>query len=243
MLPSFPARHLRGVQGQRLSRNRLTTTPLARTIMKSPFGVRLWILITALFLAAGGIIYGLVFASHRIERLEDRLTTSQLEGFRLAGEIRHGLGNLNHSLLRYTLLRDSKLWEDFEQASSSLDRWIDDHDPNLNSHSPLTSDLERKAFQELNQAYDEYRTAARAVHSNELPALVNLHSKLYAQVDAFDVQAQRMSDLVHQLADAHRTAEAGFLASANASLANVRGILVSSVVMLLALVAAMGWII
>ena len=68
----------------------------------------------------------------------------------------------------------------------------------------------------IDHAYDEYVTAARAVHSNELPALVNLHSKLYAQVDAFDVQAQRMSDLVHQLADAHRTAEAGFLASANA---------------------------
>ena len=68
--------------------------------MKSPFGVRLWILISALLLAAGGIIYGLVFGSRRIERLEDRLTTSQLEGFRLAGEIRHGLANLNHSLLR-----------------------------------------------------------------------------------------------------------------------------------------------
>jgi signal transduction histidine kinase len=211
--------------------------------MKSPFGVRLWILITTLFLAAGGIIYGLAVASRRIERLEDRLTTSQLEGFRLAGEIRHGLGNLNHYLLRYTLLRDSKLWEQFEQASSDLDHWIDDHDPNLNPHSAITSDLERKAFQELNHTYDEYRAAARAVHSNELPALVNLNSKLYAQVDAFDVQAQRMSDLVHQLADAHRTAEAGFLASANASLANVRGILVSSVVMLLALVAAMGWVI
>ena len=152
-------------------------------IMKSPFGVRLWILITTLFLAAGGIIYGLAFASRRIAQLEDRLTASQLEGFRLAGEIRQRLANLNHSLLRYTLLRDSKLWEQFEQASSDLDHWIDDHDPNLNPHSPLTSDLERKAFQELNQAYDEYRAAAGAVHSNELPALVTSNSTLYAQVN------------------------------------------------------------
>src|SRR5882762_10350012 len=211
--------------------------------MKSPFGVRLWILIAALFLLVGGIIYGLAFAERRIRELEDRLTASQMEGFRLAGEIRHGLANLNHSLLRYTLMRDSKLWEDFEQASSDLDRWIDDHDPNLNPHSPITSDLERKAFQELNHAYDEYVAAARAVHSNGLPAVVNSTSKLYSQIDAFDVQAQRMSELVHQLADAHRTAEAGFLASANASLANIRGILVVSVVMLLALVAAMGWVI
>ena len=66
-----------------------------------------------------------------------------MEGFRLAGEIRQGLGNLNHSLLRYTLFRDSKLWEEFEQASGALDRWIDDHDPNLNPHSPLTSGFDR----------------------------------------------------------------------------------------------------
>src|SRR6266850_8197859 len=207
--------------------------------MKSPFGVRLWILIAALFLLVGGIIYGLAFAERRIRDLEDRLTASQMEGFRLAGEIRHGLANLNHSLLRYTLLRDSKLWEEFEQASSDLDRWIDDHDPNLNPHSPLTSDLERKAFRELNHAYDEYVAAARAVHSDGLPAVVNSTSKLSSQIDAFDVQAQRMSDLVHQLAGAHRAAEAGFLAGANASLVNVRAILVASVVMLLALVAAM----
>jgi signal transduction histidine kinase len=73
--------------------------------------------------------------------------------------------------------------------------------------------------------------------------VVNSDSNLYAQIDAFDVQAQRMSDLIHKLAGAHRTAEADFLASANASLANVRAILVASVVMLLALVAAMGWVI
>ena len=72
---------------------------------------------------------------------------------------------------------------------------------------------------------------------------MNSDSNLYAQIDAFDVQAQRMSDLVHKLAGAHRTAEADFLASANTSLANVRAILVASVVMLLALVAAIGWVI
>ena len=211
--------------------------------MKSPFGVRLWILIAALFLAAGGIIYGLAFASRRIAQLEDRLTASQLEGFRLAGEIRHGLANLNHSLLRYTLLRDSKLWEQFEQASGDLDRWIDEHDPNLNPLSPLKTDLERKAFKELNNAYDEYRAAAQAVHSNELAASVNSTSKLDSQLDAFDVQVQRMSALVHQLAEAHRKAEVGFLAGANASLAHIKGILVVSVAMLLALVAAMGGVI
>jgi len=210
---------------------------------KSPFSVRLWILIVALLLLVGGIIFGLAFGERRIKQLEDRLTDSQLEAFQFAGEIRHGLGSLNHSLLRYILLRDSKLWEQFERASSDLDRWIDDHDPNLNPHSPLTTERERKAFKELNNAYDDYRAAARAVYSNGLPSAVDSTSKLYSQIDAFDIQAQRMSGLVHELADAHHKAEAGFLSSANASLANIEGILVVSVTMLLALVAAMGAVI
>jgi len=212
-------------------------------MIKTPFGVRLWILIAALFLLVGGIIYGLAFAERRIKQLENRLTSSQLESFQFAGEIRHGLGNLNHSLLRYALLRDPKLWEQFAQASNDLDRWIDDRDPNLNPHSPLTTDPERKAFKELNNAYDEYRAAAQAVHSSQLTASVNSTSKLDSQLDAFDVQVQRMSALVHQLADAHHQAEVGFLASANASLAKIKGILVVSVGMLLALVAAMGGVI
>src|SRR2546430_2580654 len=64
-----------------------------------------------------------------------------------------------------------------------------------------------------------------------------------AQLDAFDAQADRMRDLVRQLTDAHRTAEAEFLANASASLAGLRGILTASIVVLLALVAAMGWVI
>ncbi len=68
-------------------------------------------------------------------------------------------------------------------------------------------------------------------------------SSQLAQLDAFDAQAERMRDLVRQLTDAHRTAETAFLANASASLDSLRGILIASVVLLLALVAAMGWVI
>jgi signal transduction histidine kinase len=144
-------------------------------------------------------------------------------------------------MLSYALVRDPQQWAQFEQAGSELHRWIDDHDPNLNPRSPLTTDDERQAFKELNRVYDDYLSSARAVHSNALPALVS--SGQLAQLDPFNAQAQRMRDLVRRLADAHRAAEAGFFANANASLAHVQIILVASVVMLLALVAAMGWVI
>jgi signal transduction histidine kinase len=148
---------------------------------------------------------------------------------------------LNNSILRYALVRDPQQWTQFEKASSDLDHWIDDHDPSLNPHSPLTTETEREVIKELNQAYDDYLGSARAVHSNSLPALVS--SEQLAQLDAFNTQSERMRDLVRRLTDAHRTAEAAFLANASASLTSLRGILTASVVILLALVAAMGWVI
>jgi len=215
--------------------------PFASLIMKSPFGIRLWILIAALILVAGGTIYGLSTAWNRVQQVEAKLTTSQIERFQLAGEVRRGLQNLYNSVLYYALARDPKQWLQFEQASGDLDRWIDDHDPNLHPLSPLNTENERRAFKDLNRAYDDYIRSARDIHSNAQPAMVT--SDQLAQLSAFEQQAERMRELVRRLTDAHRTAQAAFLSTASASLASLRAFLIGSVVMLLALVAAMGWVI
>ena len=209
--------------------------------MKSPFGIRLWILITAICLVAGGTLYGLSSTWHLIHELEAKLSTSQIERFRLASEVRRGLLNLNNFMLSYALVRDPHQWAQFEQASGDLDRWIDDRDPSQNPGSPLGTEDERRVFKELSRAYDDYLVSARAVHSNAQPALVT--SRQLAQLDDFNRQTERMHDLVRLLTEAHRTAEGAFLANAYASLSSLRGILVASVVMLLTLVAAMGWVI
>src|SRR5207249_3899995 len=209
--------------------------------MNTPFRIRLWILIAALLLVAGGTIYGLFSAWHRVQEVEAKLTTSQIERFQLAGQVRRELQGLNNSMLRYVLARDPQQWALFEQASSDLNHWIDNNDPSMNPKSPLATDAERQVFQELNHVYDDYLSAAGAVHSNAQPAFVS--SGQLAQLDAFDAQADRMRNLVRQLTDAHRTAEAEFLANAAASLGSLKGILTASIVVLLALVAAMGWVI
>src|ERR1700682_4084008 len=84
--PANHPRHDTCVLTKCLSRRCPTTKQGAGMIVKSPFGVRLWILFAALFLAVGGIIYGLAYVLHRIAQLEDRLTAPKLEGFRIAGE-------------------------------------------------------------------------------------------------------------------------------------------------------------
>jgi hypothetical protein len=123
--------------------------------MKSPSALRLLILIAALFLVAGGTIYGLFSAWHRVQQVEAKLTTSQIERFQLASEVRRELQSLNNSVLRYALARDPEQWQQFQKASSDLDRWIDDHDPSLNPHSPLTTEAESQVFKEMNHAYDD----------------------------------------------------------------------------------------
>jgi signal transduction histidine kinase len=209
--------------------------------MKSPFGIRLWVLMAALLLVAGGTIGGLFFAWHLVREVETKLTSSQIERFQLASEARRELQSLNNSMLRYVLAREPRQWLQFEQASSDLNHWIDSYDPTTNLKSPLTSDAERGLFAELNRVYDDYLAAAGGVHSNAQPALVG--SGQLAQLDAFDAQAERMRELVRQLSDAHRKSEAGFLAAATTSLASLRNILVASVVLLLVLVAALARVI
>src|ERR1043166_2914742 len=231
----------RGCKRSAWSRDRPTATQWTRMNMKSPFGIRLWGLIAALVLVSAGIICGLFSAWHRVQQIEAKLTTSQLERFQLARDVSRGVQSLNDSLLHYALAREPEQWAKFEQASGELDHWIDEHDPSLNSRSVLTTETEREVFKEINRAYDDYLSAARAVHTNAQPALVS--SAQLAQLEAFNAQAQRMRKLVRGLSDAHRVAQAEFLASATNSLDALRKILMVSVVLLLALVAAMGWVI
>lgn len=209
--------------------------------MKSPFSLRLALLSIALLAVAVGVVYGIGSAWHQVRQLEWRFTASQVESFRLAGEAQRRLLNLNTSLLRYALVRDPREWTEFDAASRDFDRWTDDFDPALNPHSPLTTETERQTFTELNRAYEDYLSAARAVHTNGQPALVS--AKQLTQLDAFNRQAQRMRELARRLAEAHRSAEATFFAETGTSLTHVQGVLVASVVLLLSLVGAMGWVI
>lgn len=207
----------------------------------SPFGIRLWILIAALLLVTCGMVYELVSALRRDQRLEARLTRSEIERFQFANEIRRELQNQNNLLLNYSLVRDPDQWGLFDQASRELEHWLGEHNPRLHPASPLVTETEREVFQELTSAYNDYLKSASAVHSNALPALVS--SGQLAQLNAFHAQDVRLRELVRRLSDAHRSAEESFLAEASASLASLQNVLIGSVGLLLILMAALGWVI
>jgi len=209
--------------------------------VKLPFGLRLWSLVAGLLLVGGGIIYGLSASWRYVVQIEATLSSSQVERFQIASEVRRELLNLNNSMISYVLARDPQEWAQFERASSDLDHWIDARDPSLNPRSPLSTEAERQVFRKLNAAYDDYLSSAWSVHSNGLPAMVDAGQ--LSQLSGFNLQAERMRRLVRQLGDAHRAAEAAFLAGASASLGSLRQVLIAGVVILLALVGAMGWVI
>src|SRR6185436_10461982 len=97
-------------------------------------------LIAALLLVAGGTIYGLVSAWQRVQEVKAKLTTSQIERFQLASQVRRELQSLNNSMLRYVLTRSPEQWAQFEKASGDLNQWIDANDPATNRDSLLSTE-------------------------------------------------------------------------------------------------------
>jgi signal transduction histidine kinase len=209
--------------------------------MKSPFGLRLYFLMGALLCVGGGTIFGLLFASKRLREVEASVNASQLQRSQIAIEARRELQNLNTAMLNYALVRNPEQWVQFERAGKAFDSWIDEHDPDVNPRSELTTDSERRLIKALDHAFDDYLASARVVHSNPAPPMLTPHQ--LAEINAFNVQADRMRDFVRQLVDAHRKAEEAALASATGSLESLRRVLVAAVVLLLSLVGAMGWVI
>lgn len=209
--------------------------------MRIPFGIRVWILLITLCLFSAGILFELSTAWHHVQELEAKLTSAQIASFRLAGQVQREVLNLNNAVLRYVLVRDPHQWDSIDRATTELDEWTDDNDPTLNPASPLTTERERHLFTELNQAFNGYRDSVRALHANAMPALLSTNQ--LTQLDSFDKQAARMRDLAHDLTDAHRTAEKGFLAAANASLNTLRRILTFGLLILLFLMGTIGWVI
>lgn len=203
--------------------------------MNSRFSARLLVLIVAIAGTASLTLWGVHYSWQQIRTLEETLTSTSLESFRLAEEFQQRLVRLNNSMHHYATRRDPAAWKEFEAASNLLDRWMDE--PKFN----LTSDPERKLFTQLNQAYDEYQNVARRLHASvESPSTLATNIVL---IDGFEQSERQLLELGTLLAKAHRDAEQSFLEKANTSLGHLRMFLFASVGVLLCLTGGLGWVI
>ncbi len=202
--------------------------------MNSVVRLRLTVLIGAIALMAGLTLWGVQDNWRRIRQLESKMNASQLGSFRLAEEFQQRLLALGNYLLRYTARRNPATWTQFQEASIQLDQWIDQH---IAQHpGPRELDL----LNQLNTAYEDYLAAAAEVHTNGQPA--GITAAAFAQLEHVESHGDRLHQLGIQLADAHRDAEQAFLAEANSALANLRVFLFIGVVLLLGLVAGLGFV-
>lgn len=195
-------------------------------------------LVAALAVIAALTLWAEQHSWRRISSLERRLTSGLLESFHLADDFQSRLQKLNNTMLHFIARREPSTWGEFQQASAALNRWIDQHDPQLNKNSKLTTERERQLVHQINDVYDDYLSAANDVFSNRQPAVVA--EQAFAQLDHLERQSQRLLTLGSQLADAHRQAEEVFLDDANRALAVLRGFLMTAIIIMVVLVGVLG---
>lgn len=200
--------------------------------MNSAVRIRLAALVVAIGVIAGLTLWGVQDSWLRIAQLERKLTAGQLESFRLAAEFQQRLLTLENLLLNYTARGDRATLVEFERAGTELDRWIDEQTPKLSTRR------ERGLLNQLNAAYGDYVSTARQLLTNQQPPV--LSADAYAQLQHVESEGERLHQLGMTLADAHGEAEQLFLSDTNRVLGRLRLFLFVGVVLLLAMVAALG---
>lgn len=209
--------------------------------MNRAFQTRLAILVAATAFVAFLTLLGLHSSFKRIGHLERQLTKNQFDTFRLAEEFQAQMRLLNNSILRFAAGREPANWAEFEGSSDALNRWIDSYDPVSNPASIVTSQRERQLLQIINNKYDDYMKAAKAIKSSDRPPMISPGG--LKQLDELDALGDQLLKLGDELAEAHRATEETFLSEANRSLDNLRRSISVGIVIMLILTAGFGWLV
>jgi len=160
----------------------------------------------------------------RTGELRERLTSVQLESFRIADHIQQEILGLNNAVLRFGLYRDASALAHFQTGSTNLDHWIDEQRP------ILSTEQEKQILDLINTNYDYYMAAAREM---EARVQTNTSPTRLSDFANFEAQSQQILNLGSRLAAAHRASINTFLADSKKSLSYLRFLLLGSLALLL----------
>ena len=161
----------------------------------------------------------------RTRELEENLTRVQQQSFEIADHFQESILELNNSVLRYGMYRDTNEWAKFETGSKRLDTWIDDQ------RGSLTTENEKQILDLIATNYDYYMAAA---HEIEVTIRTNASATTpLIEFAAFEKQSREILSLAFRLANAHRESKASFLEDSKRSLNYLRFTLLSSLALLL----------
>src|SRR6266436_2776686 len=161
----------------------------------------------------------------RTGELSDKLTSVQLESFRIADHLQQTLLELHNTVLRYGVYHDNRDWAHFGATSTNLDHWIDEQRP------ILSTEKEKLILDLINTNYDDYMAAARQLQAQvRTNAQSTLDLSGFAQ---FEEQSRRILSLGFKLAQAHHESLDSFLANSKKSLTYLRFLLLIALALLL----------
>ncbi len=164
--------------------------------MKSPIRFRLVALGSAVLLAGAFLFLVTLESRRRAEELRHRLRQMNSESLGIAEDFRRNLRELNNTVFNYGVSRQPAQWQLFLDASRKLDLWIDEQKPKLETA------LEKEVLQQIDKAYDEFRSAARKLH-DKVQASGQQQTPL-SDFAEFQSQSQRLFASAWSLADALR---------------------------------------
>jgi signal transduction histidine kinase len=186
--------------------------------------------VTAFALAIVVIAVLIGWAAHvtwrQVEDLNFRLTEVQIHSFQTAAQFRAHLREVDYTLLRFEMNHDPADWESFLRLSKTLDAWIDEQRPRLNTVQ------EAYIFDQINQAYDDYMAAGKKLGKPDPQGGADSGLSRFAAVERESVRLRELQD---QLLSAHRYSLSKFLEASRKSLSLLRSLTFGALFLLLVL--------
>ena len=180
------------------------------------------------------IAFGTWTSWAKVHSLRLRLTAERLGSFDISDQFRQQFGDLNTLLLSFAVGKDRAVWEQFKKKSKTLDHWIDDKLPELQS------DNERDVVRQLDPIYDDYNRAADQV---EAAIARGGEEGVIRAVAEFEQQKDRILTLGARLAEIHHNATREFVDGANALLERIMLALLFGLLLLLGCAGGLAWVI
>jgi len=132
----------------------------------------------------------------RTGELQNQLSAKQWQSFQLADRMQRGVLGLNTLILRYAADRSNEDWTNFLATSAELGKWLNEQQPILASRT------ERPFLDRIDAAFNDYLTAAAAIHA-KIYAPRQSVTRL-AEFTNLEKCSRRILDLGLQLSEAHQ---------------------------------------
>jgi signal transduction histidine kinase len=193
--------------------------------MTIPFKFRVWSFASAIVVLALIIAWVAHLTWIQVNDLREKLSTVQIESYRIADHFQATIQQLDYTLLKYQVQQQREDWTNFLSTSRQLDKWIDQERPTL------TTDEEKRILDQINAAYDDYQRAATNRYAGKASA--RDQPSALVKVKSVEDESNRLLALGYQLAGAHEKSLKVFLDSSQNSLILLRRLIFSSLLLLL----------